>query len=167
MEGTFEVDKNRIDEFYHQYFFRVLKIVGIGIQLPLTILIIAKHKDSQELLSILFILVFLVILCFVSVESIRNRFEQTIIIIDKVGITRKGGELLTVSMNFMNVSKIIERQDGLILCTNTMALIFGGGYPLSHNPAILFIPSMIKDYEHIHNFFVLEKYKMTKSSKDK
>lgn len=164
MEGTFEVDRSRVDEFYHQYLIGMLKIVGIGIQVPLTILIIAYHDDSRELLSILFILVLLAILCFASVKALRNsaRFEGTIIIIDKDGITRKGEKLLTVSMDFKNISKIRERQDGLVLCRNTMPLLFGGRYVLSQEPGILFIPSMIKDYERIHNFFVLEKYKNDK-----
>ena len=165
MIGDFEVLRNRVNEFYFQSFIRMIKFVGMAVQLPLSVLIIFYHKNPSELLAIIFVFIFLVVICSASVKAARNdgKFETTIISIDKTGIRRKGKDLLTVSIDFENISRVIEVEDGLILIKegtwSRMAFLFGGKNILSREPGILFIPSMIKDFEKLSDFFVNKKYR--------
>lgn len=168
MTGDFEVSRGRVDQFYSQIFSRMLKFVVIAFQLPLTVLIIIYYKDPSELLAILFILIFLLVTCSASVKAERNaaKFEGTIISIDKTRITRKGKDLLTVSIDFKNINRVIEREEGLVLIEDgtwsRMIFFFGGRNILGGEPGILFIPTMIKDFEKLNSFFVNAKYKYLK-----
>jgi len=164
MVGDFEVSRNRIDEFYSQSLSRIMKFTVIAFQLPLSALIIIFHKNRFELLTIFFLFIFLLVICVASVKAERSngKFEATCISIDKTHIKRKGKDLLTVSIDFKNIRRVIEIEDGLVITQDghwtKMTFLFGGKYILSQEPGILFIPSMIKDFEKLRDFFVNKKY---------
>ena len=156
MIGTYFVDRNKVKNFYKQGLISTSISVGM-VWLFFMLLILS----SQEILilSIVITLVCLLAIGLWMAKSGDGSFESTQIIIENDRIIRKGKGLITVRIKFNEVGRIFTHRNALIIVRKgifPMISYFNDRHKFISNMDILYIPSMIENFESI-KIYIKEK----------
>jgi hypothetical protein len=165
MTREFHISKAKRDEFYFQTTIVLTKIVVPAIWLPTLILVLIFLQNNDGLKILLGITALLIVVCTASIIAEKNNavFESTIILLDEDSVTRTGNNLRTVQIEFNRIAKVIERDNGLVLVDKDIwawgVFLFGGRHILSNEPGIIFIPSMMGEFDELYSFFIRKKWR--------
>ena len=154
MEGEFILNEDAKNALVTSHNLRVSKVFGV-ISVFFIAISFIQDKNLELTATISFTIICIGVIGIFLRTLFGNKLADTIIVLEDNIITRRGANLLEVTISYKNIKRIKEKSIGLIILDDspyTSVEYYTSKYALSSGEGVIFIPKEIECFDEIREF---------------